>query len=44
MSILYMYGILELELMYNIMIIIKINNVLTLVKKIKHFTLLFGTF
>ena len=39
-----LYGKLKLELMYNIMIINKINDILTLVWKIKHFTVIFGTF
>ena len=32
-----LYSLLTLELMYNIMIIIKIIDILILVKKIKHF-------
>ena len=39
-----LYSILTLDLMYNIMIIIEIKDILILFKKIKHFTLVFGTF
>lgn len=39
-----LYDILKLELIYNIIIINKLNDISILVKKIKNFTLIFVTF